>query len=118
MQLDLDRVNLLPGDSLEVRGCSQVDCAQKTVLGPSVVDGTSRDFRWTSGWMGLQFNRTDSSCVGVSAARQLGFVAKWGPVTYGACGDALLDTGEACDDGNTVAGDGCSPLCQVLHPTP
>ncbi len=27
------------------------------------------------------------------------------------CGNGLLDTGEMCDDGNLVAGDGCSPAC-------
>src|SRR6187455_728644 len=30
-----------------------------------------------------------------------------------ACGDHVLDMGEACDDGNTVAGDGCSAACQI-----
>ena len=29
------------------------------------------------------------------------------------CGDATVETGEECDDGNTVAGDGCSPTCIV-----
>jgi cysteine-rich repeat protein len=29
-----------------------------------------------------------------------------------ACGNGALDGGEACDDGNHVAGDGCSPGCQ------
>jgi cysteine-rich repeat protein len=28
------------------------------------------------------------------------------------CGDGILDGGEACDDGNTVGGDGCSALCR------
>lgn len=28
------------------------------------------------------------------------------------CGDGFLQAGEACDDGNTTAGDGCSPTCQ------
>jgi cysteine-rich repeat protein len=30
------------------------------------------------------------------------------------CGDRLVETsvGEECDDGNTVAGDGCSPTCK------
>lgn len=28
-----------------------------------------------------------------------------------ACGNQLLDDGEACDDGNTLAGDGCSAAC-------
>ena len=31
-----------------------------------------------------------------------------------ACGDGFLDFGEACDDGNRLAGDGCSPSCQVV----
>jgi cysteine-rich repeat protein len=29
------------------------------------------------------------------------------------CGDGVLDTGEACDDGNDAACDGCSPGCAV-----
>ena len=29
------------------------------------------------------------------------------------CGDAVLDAGEQCDDGNRTAGDGCSATCQV-----
>ena len=29
------------------------------------------------------------------------------------CGDAVLNTGETCDDGNAVAGDGCGRTCQV-----
>lgn len=34
------------------------------------------------------------------------------------CGDAKLQTGEQCDDGNTVAGDGCSDTCQFEGPPP
>jgi cysteine-rich repeat protein len=29
------------------------------------------------------------------------------------CGDGVVATGEACDDGNRVAGDGCSPACAL-----
>ncbi len=29
------------------------------------------------------------------------------------CGNAVLDAGEACDDGNLLAGDGCDAACQV-----
>lgn len=29
------------------------------------------------------------------------------------CGNGTLDTGETCDDGNTVSGDGCSSTCQT-----
>ncbi len=28
------------------------------------------------------------------------------------CGDGVLDSGEQCDDGNNVSGDGCSATCQ------
>ncbi len=29
----------------------------------------------------------------------------------GRCGDAIVDTGELCDDGNSIATDGCTPDC-------
>ncbi len=32
-----------------------------------------------------------------------------GPV----CGDGIVETGEQCDDGNTMPGDGCNGVCQV-----
>jgi cysteine-rich repeat protein len=34
------------------------------------------------------------------------------------CGDGQLDTGEECDDGNVMSGDGCTALCQVECPAP
>ncbi len=35
------------------------------------------------------------------------------------CGNGGLDAGEACDDGNTANGDGCSATCQLeVTPTP
>lgn len=37
------------------------------------------------------------------------------------CGDGILELGEACDDGNTVNGDGCTWLCdieQIVMPDP
>ena len=29
------------------------------------------------------------------------------------CGDGVVDTGELCDDRNTVSGDGCSAECRI-----
>lgn len=29
------------------------------------------------------------------------------------CGDGSLDSGEVCDDGNNLPGDGCSPVCLI-----
>ncbi|MFH1770975.1 MAG: myxococcus cysteine-rich repeat containing protein [archaeon] len=34
------------------------------------------------------------------------------------CGNNILETGEACDDGNNVNGDGCSSTCQKEEPKP
>jgi fibro-slime domain-containing protein len=31
----------------------------------------------------------------------------------GYCGDSIIQTGEQCDDGNSVPGDGCSGTCQL-----
>lgn len=33
-------------------------------------------------------------------------------VTISACGNGIVETGEQCDDGNNVSGDGCSSTCQ------
>ena len=29
------------------------------------------------------------------------------------CGNGVIDPGEACDDMNTMPGDGCSAICQI-----
>jgi cysteine-rich repeat protein len=34
------------------------------------------------------------------------------------CGDGKSDPPEACDDGNTMGGDGCSPLCELESDEP
>ncbi len=31
----------------------------------------------------------------------------------GVCGNAVIESGEVCDDGNSIPGDGCSGLCRV-----
>ena len=31
------------------------------------------------------------------------------------CGNGIVEGLEQCDDGDTVAGDGCSATCQVCH---
>src|SRR5688572_6009579 len=35
-----------------------------------------------------------------------------------ACGDGVLQLGEACDDGNSVDGDGCTANCTLEAPGP
>jgi cysteine-rich repeat protein len=53
-------------------------------------------------WYGLasQFNGEGSYQVTATVFGPPGF-----------CGDGIVDPGEECDDGNTLAGDDCSPLC-------
>ena len=34
------------------------------------------------------------------------------------CGNAVLERGEQCDDGNLINGDGCSSLCRITPPFP
>jgi cysteine-rich repeat protein len=36
-----------------------------------------------------------------------------GDFSLSVCGDGVLDEGEACDDGNTMDGDGCSSTCEL-----
>ncbi len=39
--------------------------------------------------------------------------ASYEPIPAGTCGDGVITWDEACDDGNTAAGDGCSATCAV-----
>jgi cysteine-rich repeat protein len=38
------------------------------------------------------------------------------PTPAAVCGDGQRDSGERCDDGNAVDGDGCSRQCQIEPP--
>lgn len=38
-------------------------------------------------------------------------------VVTGFCGDSKVDVGEECDDGNTIAGDGCENNCTLTPRT-
>ena len=38
------------------------------------------------------------------------------PTVGAVCGNGVIETGETCDDGNTVSGDGCSSTCQTEVP--
>jgi cysteine-rich repeat protein len=62
--------------------------------------GTSYVFGWTMKAMG------DSLVVSAPYGDEGIFI-------YAPCGNGHLDPGEACDDGNRAAGDGCFDVCQV-----
>src|SRR5436190_366827 len=52
----------------------------------------------------------DACAVAGSAGICLGGVCQL-PVT--GCGNGVLDPDEECDNGDTIAGDGCSPFCKL-----
>lgn len=51
--------------------------------------------------------------AGASDAPESGGESGSGSEPSPSCGDGAVDPGEACDDGNHAAGDGCSPSCAV-----
>ena len=57
----------------------------------------------------IAYDVSPSNCSRMSAVRLLGFPMP----TSVACGDGILNDGEACDDGNTRALDGCDQWCQL-----
>jgi cysteine-rich repeat protein len=42
----------------------------------------------------------------------VGTAADIGAVEVG-CGNGFIEHAEACDDGNTAIGDGCSDICEI-----
>jgi fibro-slime domain-containing protein len=63
-------------------------------------DGCSHDCRVEGGY----------DCTGGTGSTQAG---QCQPVTQESCGDARITGSEACDDGNSADGDGCSHDCQI-----
>lgn len=68
------------------------------------VQGPQNDGMYPSRWR----MRHPNASVGNFGAETTGNVT-----VLDGCGDNILDAGEQCDDGNTVAGDGCSAGCQI-----
>jgi hypothetical protein len=57
------------------------------------------------------YDYTDCGCTWDSNAKSCG--ANWqSDSACGICGNHVKDTGEECDDGNLIDGDGCSSICQ------
>ena len=68
---------------------------------------------WSAGPALAISAQVESSGVALNDGRIL-FVSSTSQVELlSICGDAILNTGEACDDGNATSGDGCSATCAI-----
>lgn len=57
--------------------------------------------------------RSDFQAMLGTRTQPSGLLAYYNPYRIPGCGDAGVDAGEACDDGNVTPGDGCSSSCQI-----
>ena len=57
-----------------------------------------------------------SCLIGAFAVYGCGDDATSGGYYGSICGNGVVEDGEACDDGNSVSGDGCSTDCKAIEP--
>jgi fibro-slime domain-containing protein len=106
-------------DQIFVRASLSISCALLAVLGAGCAgDESDPDRRVPPGGRQVVTERdaaTDDEMFGNSQRRDAGSLQlpDAADVTEHACGDGELLDDEACDDGNTRAGDGCSADCAV-----
>jgi cysteine-rich repeat protein len=67
---------------------------------------------------GAPGNRSPAGQMCPKGSYVIGFDSEANIVCREVCGNGLLDPGEACDDGNSAAGDGCSATCQAESVAP
>ncbi len=79
------------------------------------LDATSGSYSWT-----IPAGIAGGTDYSVKVSNQLGVNSDYGNASFtigsaptAVCGNGALEAGEACDDGNTAASDGCSATCQV-----
>ena len=65
---------------------------------------------WSSCENGVQKRTcTDSNNCGATSGKPDEIMS----CSFSFCGNEIIETGEGCDDGNTINGDGCSSSCQI-----
>jgi cysteine-rich repeat protein len=103
-QLMASKLNVAAGATNAVAGAiAQADAMIGALVAPSIGKGTLATETTSSLVQALDEYNTGKTgpghCDGVGAPECV-------------CGDGAIHTGEQCDDGNTVDGDGCSSHCQ------
>lgn len=129
------------GDCSITGGYVYRGCALPNLLGTyfyaDFCTGTIRSFRYVGGTVTEAQDRTAQltpsegpigsiSSFGEDAAGELYIVSLAGSIykivplgpAGPVCGNNVVESGEQCDDGNTVPGDGCSAACQVENGPP
>ncbi|MEK7756222.1 MAG: PQQ-dependent sugar dehydrogenase, partial [Planctomycetota bacterium] len=129
------------GDCSITGGYVYRGCALPNLLGTyfyaDFCTGTIRSFRYVGGTVTEQQDRTAQltppqgpirsiSSFGEDAAGELYIVSLAGSIykivplgpVGPVCGNNVVETGEQCDDGNALSGDGCSATCQVENGPP
>ena len=82
---------------------------------PGLVGNPAADQTVTGSACGQNFVRVSGPGLPAGGLQSPLFGTIIGKIAH-ICGNGVLDLGEECDDGNLVAGDCCSPLCQ-FEPT-
>jgi len=88
--------------TLDTSGCSQ-SCGDGEIQ-PAHEQCEDQDFQGVT-CESLGYTSGPLACDEVCARDESGCVAQ--------CGDGVVNTGQACDDGDTDDGDGCSALCEL-----
>lgn len=55
----------------------------------------------------------EATCTGYGDCTSIGDAVRYSTIISITCGNGILETGEQCDDGNTLNGDGCSSSCLI-----
>lgn len=75
------------------------------------IDDTSGDDKNIASWVEANGSLFDTNPSAVPAGCTSSCISEGSEPIVAICGDRAVDTGEDCDDGNTLSGDGCSANC-------
>ena len=117
---DLDGPDDIPGNADDTSGCDwaaiqPADCAACIALNPGATcvaggGSTSGPYYYANLNSCTHRSGTSTSC---SASYKRERQCACNEEQVSSCGNGFIQSGETCDDGNTIPGDGCSATCQI-----